>query len=212
MAPKTKRPDFTIEGDDFGCGLDEVGRGPLAGPVVSACVYVPPGVRAHPLWREVTDSKKLSPYKRDMLFELLIERVHYGVGQCCVEEIDAINILQASLLSMRRAYEAMMERFAPDVRMAAVDGNQNPGLPLPCTLVVGGDLKSCSIAAASIIAKVTRDRIMAALHEAHPHYGWQTNAGYGTPEHLAALRAHGVTDHHRRSFAPVADLIRSVAA
>lgn len=181
------------------CGLDEAGRGPLAGPVVAACVYVSPEVREMDFWAQVNDSKKLSAKKRDMLFDLIRAHCTYGIAECSAAEIDSMNILRASLLAMRRAFDAC---GGGADWVALVDGNQKP--PLPCTIqtVIRGDSTSLSIAAASILAKVTRDRIMAALCTQYPMYGWSKNAGYGTKTHLEALRAHGVTEHHRKSFAP----------
>lgn len=182
------------------CGLDEAGRGPLAGPVVSACVFIPPEKRGLDFWALVNDSKKLTARKRDTLFDLILAHCVCGIGEASVAEIDSMNILRASLLSMKRAFEQM--GGAADW-VALVDGNQKP--PLPCTIqtVVKGDSTSLSIAAASILAKVTRDRHMEALCRQHPGYGWAKNAGYGTAEHLQGIKINGVTEHHRRSFAPV---------
>lgn len=215
MPPKKpiKRPDFSGEsGHSIVCGMDEVGRGPLAGPVVAACVYIPEEKRNHPVWLEVNDSKKLSLSKREMLFDIIQAQSCFSIAQCSVDEIDDINILQASLLAMKRACEQMCAAHNLTPGLALVDGNKAPQLAIPCQTVIGGDALSCSIAAASILAKVTRDRIMESLHAEFPQYGWQTNAGYGTPEHLEALQSHGPSAHHRKSFAPVRELIRSVAA
>lgn len=182
------------------CGLDEAGRGPLAGPVVSACVHVPPEKRGLDFWNMVNDSKKLTAKKRDLLFDLIQEHCQFGIAQASVNEIDSMNILRASLLSMQRAFEVM---GGTTDWVALVDGNQKP--PLPCTIqtVIKGDSTSLSIAAASILAKVTRDRIMNDLCTQYPMYGWSKNAGYGTASHLQALKTHGITDHHRKSFAPI---------
>ena len=185
------------------CGLDEAGRGPLAGPVTAACVYIPPELRDESFWRNVTDSKKLSAKKRDALFDLIISNSHYGIAEASVVEIDQINILQASLLAMARSLETMVSKFGVDPQAALVDGNQKPHLPCTIQTVVKGDSTSISIAAASILAKVTRDRVMEDLCSHFPMYGWNRNAGYGTAEHLAALRKFGVTNHHRRTFAPI---------
>lgn len=181
------------------CGLDEAGRGPLAGPVVAACVYVAPEKRNLDFWGMVNDSKKLSAKKRDMLFDLIRSHCTYGIAECSAAEIDSMNILRASLLAMRRAFD---ECGGGADWVALVDGNQKP--PLPCTIqtVIKGDATSLSIAAASILAKVTRDRIMTDLCTRYPLYGWSKNAGYGTAAHLEALRTHGITEHHRKSFAP----------
>ena len=140
---------------------------------------------------------------RSYLFDLIHDRAVVGVGMACVEEIDRINILRASLLAMRRAVDAL--GILP--QSALVDGNQPPDLPCPVTCVVGGDGRSISIAAASIIAKVTRDRMMTELDREFPHYGWRTNFGYGTAEHTDAMDRHGVTIHHRRTFAPVIKIL-----
>ncbi|API58052.1 ribonuclease HII [Tardibacter chloracetimidivorans] len=177
-------------------GVDEAGRGPLAGPVVAAAVLLDPDC----IPDGINDSKKLSEIARARLHDELVGCARVGVGIASVEEIDSINILQASLLAMRRAVDAL--DHAPV--MVLVDGNQKPKWPYPCRPVIGGDALSLSIAAASIIAKVTRDRMMIGHDEAHPGYGWRTNKGYGTPEHLDALRRLGPTPLHRRSFAPVA--------
>lgn len=186
-------------------GLDEVGRGPLAGPVMACAVILDPA----DLPEGLADSKTLSARKRDGLAELLQSRVRFGLGEASVAEIDAINILQATFLAMRRAFAAVCATPGPAPILALVDGNKDPGLGCPARPVVKGDGKVASIAAASIIAKVTRDRLMADLHTIHPHYGWDRNAGYPTKAHLAGLAHHGVTPHHRRSFAPVHNILYS---
>jgi ribonuclease HII len=185
------------------CGVDEAGRGPLAGPVVAAAVIldrkrIPKGLN---------DSKQLSEEAREALFPQIMESaVAVGVGEATSGEIDMVNIRQATHFAMARAVRAM----AVAAEFALVDGNDAPALPCRCETLVAGDAKSLSIAAASIIAKVTRDRMMAALHDEHPGYGWLSNKGYGTPEHLAALRERGATPHHRRSFAPVRNVIHNI--
>jgi ribonuclease HII len=184
-------------------GIDEAGRGPLAGPVVAAAVVLDFLALPRRLARRLDDSKLLEREEREELFGLIPTYAAIGVGEASVDEIDSINILQASLLAMRRALEALPSAPA----MALVDGNQLPALPCPAQAVIGGDGRSLSIAAASIIAKVTRDRLMNRLAEQHPGYGWETNVGYGTPEHLQALVRLGVTPHHRRSFRPVYELL-----
>ncbi len=205
------------------CGIDEVGRGPLAGPVVTACAFIPPQNLHHPVWREVTDSKKLTPEKRAYLFEIIKDQCVFGIAQASAEEIDALNIHHATLLAMKRAYAFMrssrQERsgmegshfiarsldFARDDSsgmLALIDGKFAPSLPCQTKTVIKGDATSLSIAAASILAKVTRDRMMADLHAEYPHYGWNTNAGYGTATHMNGIARHGITPHHRRSFAP----------
>ncbi|MEN3974425.1 ribonuclease HII [Emcibacter sp. SYSU 3D8] len=177
-------------------GVDEAGRGPLAGPVVAAAVILDIGR----LPDGIDDSKKVPRERREMLHGLIAASAQVGVGMASVEEIDSINILQATLLAMTRAIEALP--VAP--HHVLIDGNRQPGsLPCACRTVIRGDAISLSIAAASIIAKVTRDRIMTALALDHPHYGWERNAGYGTPEHQRALSLVGISPHHRRSFEPI---------
>lgn len=183
------------------CGIDEVGRGPLAGPVLAAAVILPDTLPD--FFAQVTDSKKLNHSKREALFQPIMDCCQVGIGQASVEEIDQINILQATFLAMRRAFDALPVR--PD--HALVDGNRAPKLDCArIETVIGGDALIPAIAAASIIAKVTRDRLMTRLCEEFPGYGWSGNAGYGTKRHLEALSKLGVTVHHRRSFAPVRDL------
>ena len=184
-------------------GVDEAGRGPLAGPVVAAAVILD----RKKIPKGLNDSKQLDEETREALFPRIVAAaLAVGVGEASVDEIDLINIRQATHMAMARAIRALA--LAP--AFALVDGNDAPALPCPCDTLVEGDAKSVSIAAASIIAKVTRDRMMAALHETHPQYGWRTNKGYGTPEHLAALDRHGPTTHHRRSFAPVHNILYGV--
>jgi len=183
-------------------GVDEAGRGPLAGPVVAAAVILD----RKRMPKGLNDSKQLSHDAREALFPKIMElAIAVGVGEASVDEIDLINIRQATHQAMARAVRALSIAAA----FALVDGNDAPALPCPCDTLVDGDARSVSIAAASIIAKVTRDRMMAALHQQHPHYGWITNKGYGTEEHLSALGRHGVTRHHRRSFAPVHNILCS---
>ena len=203
-------PDFELENEIGGlvCGLDEVGRGPLAGPVVAACAYVPDEICEMDFIHEIQDSKKLSKSKLLSLYALITEHCTYGIGQCSPAEIDEMNILQASLEAMRRAYVDM----GLECVHALVDGNKLPQLPCPATPVVKGDGKSVSIAAAAIVAKVTRDRIMAELAAEYPHYGWERNAAYPTKEHREALAEHGVTPHHRRSFKPVLQVLNQGVA
>lgn len=182
-------------------GVDEVGRGPLAGPVVAAAVILDRGR----IPKGLDDSKKLTSAQRETLYAKILERATIGVGEASVDEIDLLNIRQATHLAMARAVSALAT--APG--FVLVDGNDPPALPCPCETLVGGDGLSVSIAAASIIAKVTRDRLMASLHALHPGYGWDSNMGYATPKHLAALARLGPCLHHRRSFAPVHKMLRS---
>lgn len=183
-------------------GIDEVGRGPLAGPVIAAAVIIDPAILPLKLAAELDDSKKLSARKREALSVLVLESCAVGIGEAGVEEIDRLNILQATFLAMRRALAAL----GRPVDHALVDGNQIPPLECRVRCLVGGDGLSLSIAAASVVAKVRRDRMMADLALAHPGYGWETNAGYGTAAHLEGLRRLGPTPHHRKSFAPIAQL------
>jgi ribonuclease HII len=178
-------------------GVDEAGRGPLAGPVVAAAVILDP---ARPV-AGLDDSKKLSEKKRDALEPLIIERaLAFAVGRASVEEIDSINILQATMLAMRRAVAALPLRPSAVV----VDGNRTTDFGLPVESVVGGDARVPAISAASILAKVSRDREMVALDEQYPGYGFAQHKGYGTATHMAALARLGVTPVHRKTFAPVA--------
>ena len=181
------------------CGVDEVGRGPLAGPVVAAAAILPDGGLPGELAVLVNDSKLLKAGMREALAPLILRHARVGIGMASVEEIDRLNILQASLLAMKRAVGVL--GVVPDV--ALVDGNRAPDLACRTITIVGGDAASLSIAAASVVAKVERDRIMAELARSHPGYGWERNAGYPTAEHRKALISLGITVHHRRSFGPV---------
>ena len=186
-------------------GIDEAGRGPLAGPVVAAVAVIDRGAAKRTLLKLIDDSKKLALEAREKAYEAMVASgiVQFAVGEATVEEIDRVNILQATFLAMRRAVEALA--LAPDIVL--IDGNQLPrGLACKAETIVGGDAHSYSIAAASIFAKVTRDRAMARLAEAFPGYGWETNRGYGSAQHLAALEQLGPTPHHRMSFAPLSRL------
>jgi ribonuclease HII len=193
-------------------GIDEAGRGPLAGPVLAAAVILPIDRCPPELRTGLDDSKKLSAARRDVLYALLHDwaEIAIGVGQAEVAEIDSVNILNATHRAMARAVAALGRA----VDVALVDGNRAPPLPggIAVETIVGGDGASLSIAAASIVAKVSRDRAMAALHREFPAYGWDTNMGYGTAEHLAALARLGPTPHHRRSFAPVRAALGGVPA
>jgi ribonuclease HII len=181
-------------------GVDEVGRGPLAGPVVACAVVMPADARAI---RGVDDSKKLTAEEREVLAVRIRERaLSYAVGAASVREIDRLNIYHAAVLAMRRALARLS--VVPD--HVLVDGNPVRTLGRAHTAVVGGDACCHSIACASIVAKVTRDRLMRALARRHPYYRWETNAGYGTPEHHSGMASHGITAHHRRSFSPVSQL------
>jgi ribonuclease HII len=185
------------------CGVDEVGRGPLAGPVVAAAVVIPMAGLPECLAAKINDSKKLSEKSREEIFPAITELCACSIAEASVREIDEMNILNASLLAMRRAVEGLSSK--PDT--ALIDGNRSPTLCCPAFPIIRGDGKSLSIAAASIIAKVTRDRMMKKLAEEYPGYGWERNAGYGTAAHMEALRILGATRWHRESFAPVSKLI-----
>ncbi|RZF26828.1 ribonuclease HII [Paraburkholderia sp. UYCP14C] len=183
--------------EDIVCGVDEAGRGPLAGPVVAAAVIFDP---AKPMIRGLDDSKVLTALKREALYDKIVERaLAYCIASATVEEIDSLNILHATMLAMKRAVEGLS--VVPT--LVKVDGNRCPTLSVRSEAVIGGDALVKSISAASILAKVTRDRMLVELHQAYPMYGFDAHAGYGTPQHLAALREHGPCEHHRRSFAPV---------
>lgn len=181
-------------------GVDEAGRGPLAGPVVAAAVILDDLQTI----KGLADSKVLTPLRRERLFdEIRARALCCCIAEASVAEIDALNILQATLLAMRRAVEGL--RLKP--AKVLVDGNRLPVLKMPAEAIVKGDAKVKAISAASILAKVHRDRLCQRLHEEHPQYGFDGHKGYPTPEHLAALRAHGACLHHRRSFGPVRDVI-----
>ncbi len=199
-------PDLDLERACRGpvAGVDEVGRGPWAGPVVAAAVILDDAA----IPEGIADSKQLGRNRRTALHAALIECARIGIGSASVTEIDRLNILVASLLAMRRAVAALGVRPAH----VLVDGNRLPELPCPATAVVRGDDRSLSIAAASIVAKVTRDLLLGRLAKRDPGFGWERNAGYGTAEHRAALLELGVTPHHRQSFAPIARLLEAADA
>jgi ribonuclease HII len=189
-----------VEGRGLVAGIDEAGRGPLAGPVVAAAVVFPAFYQ--PI-RGVRDSKLLAPAARLRLAVLVRKRaLAVGVGAASVHEIDSLNIRRATILAMRRA----LDRLSVWPAHILVDGLPCPELGVPHEAIVDGDALCHSIAAASIIAKTVRDRLMQRLAQYHPAYAWVTNKGYGTPEHLAALADHGFTAHHRKSFSPVVQM------
>ncbi len=199
-------PDYTFElqararGHLRIAGVDEVGRGPLAGPVTAAAVVldparIPPGLN---------DSKKLSHAARQLLNHQIMQVAEVSIGHATVEEIDDLNILRASHLAMMRALDGL--RLRPDY--ALIDGNMLPReMPLAAEPIIKGDALCVSISAASIVAKICRDCVMLSLAQQHPGYGWETNMGYGSKSHIAALRNLGVTPHHRRSFRPVHNML-----
>tara|TARA_A100001037_G_scaffold306485_1_gene351926 strand:- start:6753 stop:7355 length:603 start_codon:yes stop_codon:yes gene_type:complete len=194
-------PDFSLEATvpHPVAGIDEAGRGPWAGPVVAAAVILPP----HDTPTGIDDSKRLTKARRADLFDQIIAVAVVGIGEAQVVEIDALNIFQATMLAMQRAVSALT---TPPAHVL-VDGNHLPDLPCDAQAIVKGDSRSLSIAAASIIAKETRDRHMRELGQQYPGYGWERNAGYGTREHAEALQRIGPCPHHRRSFKPVRESV-----
>jgi ribonuclease HII len=186
------------------CGVDEAGRGPLAGAVVAGAVVLDPD---NPI-NGLKDSKKLSAIRREFLYEQIqLKAKAWGIGEASPAEIDEINILQATMLAMRRAIEDLATRLGSWPDKALIDGNRCPELPISAEAIVKGDTKELAISAASILAKVTRDRQMMALHELHPQYGFAQHMGYPTEAHFAALKEFGVCDQHRRSFSPVRNVL-----
>jgi ribonuclease HII len=199
-------PDFLHEAQAIAegltvCGIDEAGRGPWAGPVVAAAVSldsgnIPPGLN---------DSKKLTEARREAMFPAILAAARVGIGEASVAEIDSLNILKATFLAMERAVQSL----SPAPQIALVDGNRAPPLAIRVQTIIGGDAKCLSIAAASIIAKVTRDRLMRELDASYPGYGFAAHKGYGTPAHGAMLARLGPCPLHRKSFAPVRALLDS---
>lgn len=195
-------PNFSFESHELNdghtiiCGIDEAGRGPWAGPVVASAVILDP----KNIPEGLNDSKKLNEARREALFDPIMQSSHVGVGIVSAAEIDEINILQATFLAMQRAFSQLQPK--PD--LALIDGNKSPKLDCKTQTIVGGDAKSLSIAAASIIAKVTRDRIMHQLDLVYPQFSFARHKGYGTATHAAALAIHGPCDEHRKSFKPIA--------
>lgn len=193
-------PDFSFEneaiakGYRFVCGVDEAGRGPLAGPVCAAAVILPQNIEIEGL----NDSKKISEKKRELLYDIIIEKaVAYSIAYGTLEEIEEYNILEATYIAMNRAILGLAQK----ADFALVDGNRVPkGITIPCETVVKGDSKSCSIAAASILAKVTRDRLMLEYDKKYPEYLFAAHKGYGTKAHYEAIKQHGVCEIHRLSF------------
>ena len=202
-------PDYSFEnqakenGYKIVCGIDEAGRGPWAGPVTAAAVVLDPALLSYELLNQLEDSKKIKKAQQKSIFDEIRPKIIYGIGQASVEEIDDINILQATFLAMRRALKALS--VVPDY--ALVDGNRLPSLNCASEAIVKGDSKSYTVAAASIVAKVTRDLNMVVLSQKFPGYGWERNAGYGTKEHQAALVSLGVTSAHRKSYTPIRKIL-----
>jgi ribonuclease HII len=204
----TPSADFvsTFAAGELIVGVDEAGRGPLAGPVVAAAV-----VLCKPRPGGLDDSKKLTPQKRALLEDRIRRRCAFGIGVAEVDQIDALNIFGATMLAMAQAVARLCEVLGREAAEVLVDGNltpagRRPEWRWPARAIVGGDGCEPCISAASILAKEYRDRLMREHHRTHPHYGWEHNKGYGTPDHLAALREHGPSPLHRRSFMPVAQL------
>lgn len=199
-----ENPDFSIEleyGEAVVAGCDEAGRGPLCGPVVAAAVIFPNYDVEIPVI--IRDSKQMTGRMRALAFKWITENTIWAVAECSPAEIDKLNILQASLLAMRRAVEKLSQR--PDYCL--IDGNRMPP-DLRGKFVVHGDAKSLSIAAASIIAKETRDKIMRELSQQYPEYGWNKNSGYPTPEHLHAIEKYGINEHYRTSYKPIQERMK----
>jgi ribonuclease HII len=203
-------PDFILEekylkkGCSIVAGVDEAGRGSWAGPVVAAAVVFPHGKWGEIIKVGLDDSKKLSPNRRRYFFDIIHKNSDVGIGLSSVQEIDKINILQATFLAMNRALENL--HIAPDYTL--IDGDKVPTGKFPAEAIVKGDACSISIAAASIIAKVTRDDLMIKLGRSFPSYAWQRNAGYGTKQHREGLETFGVTEHHRKSYKPIINILR----
>ena len=186
------------------CGVDEAGRGPLVGSVVAGAVVLDPNQPIIGL----RDSKKLSPARREKLYAEIMQKARaWGIGQASPSEIDTLNILQATMLAMRRAIEALSERLGEWPSKALIDGNHCPILPIASEAIIKGDAKEPAISAASIIAKVTRDQQMQVLHAQYPQYGFNQHMGYPTEAHMQALKQYGPCEEHRRTFAPVRNLI-----
>ena len=203
MANYDLETELRISGKEIIAGIDEVGRGPWAGPVTACAVILDP----NNIPDDLNDSKVLTAKRREQLFDLIMDSAQVSCVHVEVTEIDQVNILQATFRAMERAVSHL-----PIPNHILVDGNKlPPNLPSPATAIVKGDAKSVSIAAASIIAKVTRDRLMSDLSEAYPGYGWEKNAGYGTKMHQLGLLNHGVTPHHRRSFKPIHNILYSAS-
>jgi ribonuclease HII len=191
------------------CGVDEAGRGPLVGAVVAGAVVLDP---ANPI-AGLRDSKRLTPARRDALYaEIVLKAKAWGVGEASPLEIDQMNILQATMLAMQRAIEDLCARLGQWPNKALIDGNRCPELPIAAEAIVKGDSKEPAISAASIVAKVTRDRQMHDLHTRFPQYGFLQHMGYPTPVHLAALQQFGACPEHRRSFSPVRVVVERISS
>jgi len=208
-------PDFSLE-DNLSlpsnaliAGVDEVGRGPLAGPVTAVALVFNRKKCCPKFISKIQDSKTLSQKSRHLLFEGILNVADFGVGWADSNEIDEKNILKATMLAMQRSVKALETKVSRKIDFALIDGNRVPKLNSPAQHVIKGDSRSTSIAAASIIAKCTRDSFMARLATCYPGYGWENNAGYGTRQHLDAIDSLGITDQHRKSFKPITDRLRA---
>ena len=206
-------PDFSLE-DSLGLsnsavivGVDEVGRGPLAGPVTAAAVFVDRQKITLDLSTKIDDSKKVPQRKRATISKQIEGIAIIGIGWASSGEIDQLNILEATMIAMQRAVLSLRKQIILDPDYILIDGNKVPSFDFPSKAIVRGDEKSLSIAAASIVAKSKRDALMTSLSRLYPCYGWEKNAGYGTRQHLAAIEREGITAHHRRSFKPVANYL-----
>ena len=206
-------PDFSLE-ESLGLstravivGVDEVGRGPLAGPVTAAAVFVDRQKITSGLLTKIDDSKKIPQKQRATISKQIEGIAIIGIGWASSSEIDQLNILEATMLAMQRAIFSLRKQIILDPDYILIDGNKVPRLDFPSKAIVRGDEKSISIAAASIVAKSKRDAFMTSLSKLYPCYGWEKNAGYGTREHLAAIEREGITTHHRRSFKPIANYL-----
>ena len=189
------------EGYKIIAGVDEVGRGPLNGPVVAACAIINPGIDLE----GITDSKKISESKREKIYEYLINNTIYGIGEASASEIDKLNILNATKLAMKRAIDNVSKQINIDYLL--IDGNMKFDLNIPYLSIVKGDLKSASISCASIIAKVTRDRMMIELDKLYPEYGYKLHKGYPTKKHIEAIKKYGLIDGYRLSYGPVKEVL-----
>lgn len=187
---------------EFIGGVDEVGRGPLVGPVVTACVVLPKDFRLEGL----TDSKKLTEKKREMFYDYIINNcIAYGIGECSSEEIDKYNILEATKIAMKKAIDKVKKQI--NLEYVLIDGNMKFDLDIPYLSIVKGDSKSISIAAASVVAKVTRDRMLIELDKKYPMYGFKDHKGYPTKKHIEAIYKYGLIDGYRKTFKPINDIV-----
>jgi ribonuclease HII len=194
--------DLWNNGTTFIGGVDEVGRGPLVGPVVTACVVLPKDFKLEGL----TDSKKLSEKKRETFYDYIINNcIAYGIGECSPEEIDKYNILEATKIAMKKAIDKVKSQL--DLEYVLIDGNMKFDLDIPYLSIVKGDSKSISIAAASVVAKVTRDRMLIELDKKYPMYGFKDHKGYPTKKHIEAIYKYGLIDGYRKSFKPISDIL-----